>query len=157
MLLISRSMPSWMLLRDCVDARSCRFFGIKRSKIQKNGRETARMRKFSKTCHRHWLPTFWPRVKVPCARAILRACPRLSVQVGCREQLSEATRDGHQSAPTTAISWRVRVSAGAPLGAPCSWPASLRRLSAPHVAAKRLSAGKMDPWIYFSPDRANCT
>ena len=46
---------------ECVDARSCRFFGLKRSKIQKNGLETARMRKFSKTCHRHRLPTFWPR------------------------------------------------------------------------------------------------
>ena len=38
-----------------------RFFGIKRSKMQKNGRETARLRKFSKTRHRHRLPTFWPR------------------------------------------------------------------------------------------------
>ena len=35
MLLISRSMPSWMLLTECVGARSCRFFGIKRSKMQK--------------------------------------------------------------------------------------------------------------------------
>eukprot|EP01046_Picozoa_sp_COSAG06_P012369 COSAG06_NODE_724_length_12795_cov_16.058129_13_plen_175_part_00 len=42
-------------------------------------------------------------VKVPCARAILRACSRLSVQVGCREQLSEATRAGHQSAPMPAL------------------------------------------------------
>jgi hypothetical protein len=46
-------------VRGCAKLPIFRYKTVKNAK--KNGRETARMRKFSKTRHRHRLPTFWPR------------------------------------------------------------------------------------------------